>query len=192
MYYIKGKVTQENRSDYILIENNNIGYKIYTNENPPLNEETLIYTNVIFNEEEEIIAGFLDEMELETYLVLISINGIGYKTALKILKNINFKKLIYYCLNDYHSELLKITYINLENYLLIASKLKKRFKNVKFELVDKEGKRRDLYKVLRSLGISNSQYEKVSFIENEDISLKEKLSKALKIIYDRWKIWVKS
>ena len=42
-----------------------------------------------------------------------------------------------------------------------------------------------LYKVLKSLGISDSNYEKVSFIENENLTLREKLSKALRIINER-------
>ena len=116
---------------------------------------------------------------------LISINGIGIKTALKILKQLNYKKLIYYSVNDGHSEMLKITHINVENYLSIATKLKKRFKNVKFDIKDSSGRRCELYKMLKSLGFSDVQYEKVSHLENTDFTLKEKLAKALKLIHER-------
>ena len=93
--------------------------------------------------------------------------------------------MIYYSVNDVHSELLKISHINLENYIAVASKLKKRYKNVRFDVKDETGRKCELYKVLKSLVISDSNYEKVSFIENENLTLREKLSKALRIINER-------
>ena len=49
----------------------------------------------VFSEEEIIYSGFIEQIELEVFQLLISINGIGVKTALKILKHTNYKKLIY-------------------------------------------------------------------------------------------------
>lgn len=184
MYYIKGKITQINQ-DFIVIEVNNIGYKIYTNEKVEKDQFIELYIHINFNEEEFTYSGFVEQMELEVFQILNSVNGIGLKTALKILKQINYKKLIYYSVNDMHSEMLKITHINIENYLSIATKLKKRFKNVKFEVKDELGRRCELYKVLKSLGISENNYEKVAHLENENLTLKEKLSKALQIINER-------
>ena len=184
MYYIKGIVKQPNSSDFIVVENNNIGYKIFTNEKCSINDEVSLFINVNFNEEEISFVGFKDQMELEVFQILLSINGIGIKTALKILKQINYKKLIYYSVNDGHSEMLKITHINVENYLSIAAKIKKRFKNVKFDIKDSSGHRCELYKMLKSLGFSDIQYEKVSFLENSELTSKEKLAKALKIIHE--------
>ena len=185
MYYIKGKVQQPNIQDFIVVETNNIGYKIFTNEKYEKDEEISLFLNVSISEEEITLSGFKDQMELEVFQILISINGIGIKTALKILKQQSYKKLIYYSVNDIHSEMLKITHINVENYLSIATKLKKRFKNVKFDIKDETGQKCELRKVLKSLGISESNYEKVSFLEHENLTLREKLAKALRIINDR-------
>lgn len=185
MYYIKGKVQQPNNQDFIVIENNNIGYKIFSNEKCEKDEEISLFVNLVLSEEEITLSGFRDQMELEVFQILCSVNGIGVKTALKILKQISFKKLIYYSVNDVHSELLKISHINLENYIAVASKLKKRYKNVRFDVKDETGRKCELYKVLKSLGISDANYEKVSFIENENLTLREKLSKALRIINER-------
>ena len=120
MYYIKCIVKKTNSSDFIVVENNNIGYKIYTNLKPKKDEELIMYLSVIHNDDEIIYTGFADEIELETFNVLTSINGIGHKTGLKILKQANYKKLLYLCVNDLHSELLKISHINVENYLSIS------------------------------------------------------------------------
>ena len=185
MYYIKCIVKKTNSSDFIVVENNNIGYKIYTNLKPKKDEEHIMYLSVIHNDDEIIYTGFADEIELETFNVLTSINGIGHKTGLKILKQANYKKLLYLCVNDLHSELLKISHINVENYLSISTKLKKKFKDLKIEIKDKNGPVQDLYKVLRSLGVSEANYEKVAHLENENLSLKDKISKALRIINDR-------
>ena len=83
MYYIKGIVKQPNSSDFIVVENNNIGYKIFTNEKCSINDEISLFINVNFNEEEISFVGFKDQMELEVFQILLSINGIGIKTALK-------------------------------------------------------------------------------------------------------------
>jgi Holliday junction DNA helicase RuvA len=96
MYYIKGKVQQPNTQDFLVIENNNIGYKIFTNEKAEIDQEISLFINVVFNEEEIIYSGFKEQIELEVFQLLISINGIGVKTALKILKHTNYKKLIYF------------------------------------------------------------------------------------------------
>ena len=91
MYYIKGKITQINQ-DFIVIEVNNIGYKIYTNEKVEKDQFIELYIHINFNEEEFTYSGFVEQMELEVFQILNSVNGIGLKTALKILKQINYKK----------------------------------------------------------------------------------------------------
>ena len=51
MYYIKGKVQQPNNQDFIVIENNNIGYKIFTNEKCEKDEEISLFVNLVLSEE---------------------------------------------------------------------------------------------------------------------------------------------
>lgn len=84
--YIKGTVKKLNPK-YIVLENNGIGYQIIT-ANPynfKLNEEETIFVYQYVREDIQDLYGFKSEDEKELFLKLISVNGIGPKSALSIL-----------------------------------------------------------------------------------------------------------
>lgn len=84
--YIKGMVRKLNPK-YIVLESNNIGYEIIT-ANPynfHLNEEITVYVYQYVREDIIALYGFKSEDEKELFLKLISVNGIGPKSALSIL-----------------------------------------------------------------------------------------------------------
>lgn len=87
--YIKGKYIGINK-DYVIIENNGIGYKIFTSgatmaEMPKVSEEVQLYLEQIVREDFIGLYGFKDREELEMFKLLISINGVGAKAALSLL-----------------------------------------------------------------------------------------------------------
>ncbi|KGM93118.1 Holliday junction branch migration protein RuvA [Clostridium botulinum] len=87
--YIKGIYISLNK-DYIVVESNNIGYKIYTSGNtmanmPNINEEVKIYIEQIVREDFIGIYGFLTEEERAMFNLLLTINGVGSKAALSLL-----------------------------------------------------------------------------------------------------------
>ena len=87
--YIKGKYMGINK-DYIIIENNNIGYKIFTSgatmaEMPRINDEVMLYLEQIVREDFIGLYGFKDREELEMFKLLLSISGVGAKAALSLL-----------------------------------------------------------------------------------------------------------
>lgn len=87
--YIKGKFMGINK-DYIIIENNNIGYKIFTSgatmaEMPGINDEVMLYLEQIVREDFIGLYGFKDREELEMFKLLLSISGVGAKAALSLL-----------------------------------------------------------------------------------------------------------
>lgn len=100
--YIKGKYTFMNK-DYIVIENGDIGYKIYTSGNtmknlPELNKDALLYTLQLVRQDFIGLYGFLTREELQLFQTLITINGVGAKAALSLLSISgpdNLKKAIY-------------------------------------------------------------------------------------------------
>ena len=84
--YIIGKVTKITPK-YIIQENNGIGYIIIV-PNPynfKLNEDYKIYTYQYVREDQNDLYGFLTGEEKEMFLKLISVSGIGPKSALSIL-----------------------------------------------------------------------------------------------------------
>ena len=79
--YIKGRYIGINK-DYIIVENNGIGYKIFTSgatmaEMPKVNEEIMLYLEQIVREDFIGLYGVKDRAELEMSNLLISISGVG-------------------------------------------------------------------------------------------------------------------
>ena len=84
--YIVG-IVKEIKGNSIIVENNNIGYLIYT-PNPFVfkeNEEYKIYIYEHIREDEHSLYGFKDIEERELFLNLLSVKGLGPKMALPIL-----------------------------------------------------------------------------------------------------------
>lgn len=87
--YIKGRYIGINK-DYVIVENNGIGYKIFTSgatmaEMPKVSEEVQLYLEQIVREDFIGLYGFKDREELEMFKLLISISGVGAKAALSLL-----------------------------------------------------------------------------------------------------------
>ncbi len=84
--YLKGKVTQIMK-DSIDFEVNNIGYQVFT-PSPysfKIDEELTLYTYMHIKEDNLTLFGFKEKSEKELFLKLISVSGIGPKSAIAIL-----------------------------------------------------------------------------------------------------------
>lgn len=102
--YIKGKYIDINK-DYVIVENNGIGYKIYTSgatmaEMPQSGEETMLYLEQIVREDFLGLYGFTTREELEMFKLLISISGVGAKAALSILSICRVNSLKYAIISE--------------------------------------------------------------------------------------------
>ncbi|WP_050606751.1 Holliday junction branch migration protein RuvA [Clostridium niameyense] len=87
--YIKG-IYIDMYKDYVVIENNKIGYKIYTSGStmakmPSPKEEVMLYTHQIVREDFMGLYGFLTKNELNMFNLLLTINGVGAKASLSLL-----------------------------------------------------------------------------------------------------------
>lgn len=87
--YIKGKYIGINK-DYIIVENNGIGYRIFTSgatmsAMPASGEEVKLYLEQIVREDFIGLYGFETKEELEMFKLLLGINGVGSKAALSLL-----------------------------------------------------------------------------------------------------------
>lgn len=87
--YIKGKYIGINK-DYMIVENNGIGYKIFTSgatmsSIPKSGDEIMLYVEQIVREDFLGLYGFDSKEELEMFKLLLTINGVGAKAALSLL-----------------------------------------------------------------------------------------------------------
>lgn len=87
--YIKGIYAGMNKN-YIIVENNGIGYKIYTSgttiaKMPKMYDEVKLYLQQIVREDFIGLYGFLTKEELDLFNLILTINGVGSKAALSLL-----------------------------------------------------------------------------------------------------------
>jgi len=86
--YLKGKITKK-ENNFIIVEVNDIGYLIYISKNAnfTVGEIVTVYTYTIFKDDGDFLMGFSSLEERNAFELLISVQGIGPKTALTILGN---------------------------------------------------------------------------------------------------------
>lgn len=86
--YIKGEVIKKGL-DYIILDNNNIGYYISTSFSTLSRlregEHVSIRTYMHIREDDISLFGFLTADEIELFKKLISVNGVGPKVGLSVL-----------------------------------------------------------------------------------------------------------
>lgn len=78
------------KEDYIVLQNNKIGYKILTSINSMMNlevgmEDAMIYTYLNVRDDGVYLYGFTSEEEMEMYKLLLLVSRVGPKVALGIL-----------------------------------------------------------------------------------------------------------
>ena len=180
MYYsIKGVVTNIFKN-YIIVETNNIEYKILVSKSNyyTLNEECKIYTEFIVREDEQFLVGFKTLEEKKMYLLLNTVKGIGVKIALNILANTSLEELEMAIRSnnlDYLKNIPGVGYRFAEQILL---DLKSRFKNT----IKKENNSQyvTVKAALKKLGFKVKEIEEAfSKITNLNLDNNELLKQAL-------------
>ena len=78
------------KEDYIVLQNNQIGYKIFTSTNSMVNleigmKDAMIYTYLNVRDDGVFLYGFTSEEEMEMYRLLLLVSRVGPKVALGIL-----------------------------------------------------------------------------------------------------------
>ena len=87
--YISGTLTEINKES-VVIDNNGIGYEIFVSgllisHLPVVGSEIKLYTYLHITENVQTIFGFLSKAEKEMFLMLLSVNSVGPKSALSVL-----------------------------------------------------------------------------------------------------------
>lgn len=90
--YIKGSLEVKTRG-YIVIDVNGIGYKIFMSETAiaelgEIGQVVKVHTYLKVKEDEMSLYGFNTNEELRMFELLLSVSGIGAKSAINILSNI--------------------------------------------------------------------------------------------------------
>lgn len=90
--YIKGSLEQKS-SNFVVIEANGVGYKIFMSDTGigklgELGSNVKVYTFLRVMEDDMSLYGFNTNEELRMFELLITVSGVGAKSAISILSNI--------------------------------------------------------------------------------------------------------
>jgi Holliday junction DNA helicase RuvA len=136
--YIKGYI-EEVHLDSIVIENNNIGYKINASTNTikdlSVGDNAKIYTKLIVREDDMSLCGFSTKEELNMFELLTSVSKIGPKVGLGILSFESPAKIGAFILNEDTASLSKAPGVGKKTAERIILELKDKIdkNNVEFE-----------------------------------------------------------
>ena len=101
--YIKGKVVGI-KEDYVVLDNNRIGYKIFTTKNSltniQVNEMRTMYIYFNLREDGVYLYGFTTEEELEMFNMLLLVSKIGPKVSLSALSTLSTNQIKLAVLNN--------------------------------------------------------------------------------------------
>ena len=177
--YIKGKVT-EIESNYIILENNNIGYLVFTSSpySFNINEDYKIYIYQNVKEDELSLYGFKSKEEKSLFLKLIDVKGLGPKMALPIIATNN--------INDVIEAIEKSDVNYLKKFPKIGDKVARQIiLDLKGKLITSENEKVDtneeLVEALEALGYKKQDVKKILPNIKED-KIENQIKEALKLL----------
>lgn len=173
--YLNGKLVAKYKKSYknayIVLDINNIGYKIITNDRIidelcDIDELIKIYISLIHKEDQMIFCGFLKREQRDIFDILQSVSGIGMKVALELLNEFDYSDLISHVLKEDYKTVSKTKGVGTKLAQKIIIELKDKlinyksddeFVNLKCEI---EPKLCEISHVLITLGYNKDEIEK--------------------------------
>lgn len=179
--YIKGELSYV-MEDYIVVDNNGIGYMVYMPstdiEKIKNNREVTVFTHYHVREDLIALYGFADKESLNIFKMLINISGVGPKAALSILSVVSPQNFILAVVTNDDKTLSKAQGIGKKLAQRIILELKDKFKDYDLSggekeldevIIEKDGTK-EAVAALVSLGYTKQ--EAIHAIKGIDTSLK--------------------
>jgi len=179
--FIKGNIINQ-ESNYIVLENNGIGYLIYVS-NPyyyELNKEYIVYVYQNVREDEITLYGFKDLEEKKLFLKLIEVKGVGCKMALPMFATGSINGIIDAIERENLLYLKKFPKIGEKVAKQIILDLKGKFKETEVGKVNNNFE--ELVEVLKGLGYKQADINKIIPSIKVELSIEEQVKEALKLM----------
>ena len=199
--YVKGELAQK-QIGYVVIDVGGLGYKIFMSE-PSIDEignigdEVKVHTYYKVSEDDISLFGFNTQEELRMFELLISVSGIGAKTAIAMLACIEPSQFAIAVISDDIDTLRKIPGVGPKSAQRIVLELKDKMKkeqqiaeltNASLEQKSKvktiivaDSKVQEATDALQVLGYTKKDIEKaLEQIDTNDLSVEDIIKKALR------------
>ena len=139
--YIKGSL-EVKTTGYVVVETNGIGYKIFMSETAieklgEIGKEVKIHTYMRVREDDVSLYGFNTNEELRMFELLLSVSGIGAKSAISILSNITPSSFALAVITNDINTLKKLPGIGVKSAQRVILELKDKLKTEEITKTDK-------------------------------------------------------
>ena len=193
--YIKGSL-EEKTSTYVVIDVGGVGYKIFMsvssiNNIGEIGNIVKVHTHYYVREDNISLYGFLTSEELKMFELLLSVSGVGAKSAITMLSNISPSDFALAIITNNIATLTKIPGIGAKSAQRIILELKDKLKDVdatsKTEEVivkqkDNENAK-DALDALQILGYNKKEIEKaIQKMDIDEMSTEDIIKNALKLL----------
>ena len=193
--YLKGTLEVKTKG-YIVIEVNGVGYKVFMSETAiealgEIGQNIKVYTYLKVKEDEMSLYGFNTNEELRMFELLLSVSGIGAKSAISILSNISPSAFALAVISNDVLKIKSLPGIGAKGAQRIILELKDKIEkeepteedtNVQLEKIDKNNEKvLEAISALQVLGYSRKEIEKaLENGEKEVLSVEEIIKLGLK------------
>lgn len=194
--YIKGILSMK-FNNYIVIEAGGIGYKIFMTQTAiqqigNIGDNIKVHTYYYVREDNINLYGFITNEELKMFELLLSVSGIGAKSAIITLSNITPSSFALAVITNNTSKLVKIPGIGAKTAARIILELKDKLKTEQTiteenqhlkDAITEDNKLNEAISALQVLGYTKKESEKVvEEIDIDELSVEDLIKKALSFL----------
>ncbi len=195
--YIKGTL-EEKSSNYVVIDVGGIGYQIFMsnisiNEIGEIGKNVKVHTYYYVREDNISLYGFLTKEELKMFELLLSVSGIGAKSAIAMLSNITPSSFAFAVVSNDIAKLKKVPGIGPKTAQRIVLELQDKLK-AEQELAKVDDEQIDIQDnndeniseaiaALQILGYNKKEIDKVfENMDKTDLSVEDLIKKGLSLL----------
>ncbi len=193
--YIKG-VLDIKTNGYVVVETGGIGYKIFMSlksiENlGEVGNTVKVYTHYYVREDNISLYGFTSNDELRMFELLLSVSGIGAKSAIAMLSEISPSSFALAVISNDVSKLVKIPGIGNKTAARIVLELKDKLKTEEaltaseetITAIKEDNKNGEVIAALQVLGYTRKEIDKaLEKIDIDSTALEDAIKQALKLL----------
>ncbi len=196
--YIKGSL-EEKGNNYVVIDVGGIGYKVFMSDISiqkigDLRNIVKVHTYYHVREDNISLYGFLTKEELKMFELLLSVSGIGAKSAISMLSNITPSSFAFAVISNDVASLKKLPGIGAKTAQRIILELQDKLKSeeklsiegakeqIEFEIQTNKNIS-EAIQALQILGYNRREIDKaMEKIANTDVSVEELIRKGLSLL----------
>jgi Holliday junction DNA helicase RuvA len=185
---IRGKVILKDGTN-LIVEAGGIGYKVLVSEKVwsknKVDDDIFLFIYSYIREDAFDLFGFSETADLKLFENLISVNGVGPKTAMSVFSFSSREEIVNAVLKGDVGFFTRVPRLGKKNAQKIIIELKSKLKDTNsLDLsVDDSEANAEVYEALRTFGFSNREIgDAIKIIGSEGISADEKIKLALKYL----------